>query len=313
MDGVIVIDKPEGLTSHDVVVAARRLLGEKRIGHTGTLDPLATGVLPLACGRATRLVRFLSAAEKEYEAIVLFGVTTETLDVTGEEVTRSGKVPPRDAVVAALRKFEGEQMQVPPAYSAKKVAGRRAYELARRDEPVALDPVRVRVSRMELVGYDHDRCRISLTCSAGFYVRALVRDLGEQCGTGATLEALRRTRSGDFTLEEAVDLDKLRPWHVETRLSAESRRAKADIPNPGLETVLIPMERLLPGFPAVTVTAEGLTRVSHGQHVRPVDLTAEATFGAAEWVRLLDPGGALVGVGTPQRLSGFLHPEVVLI
>lgn len=306
MDGVIVIDKPEGLTSHDVVAAARRLLGEKRIGHTGTLDPLATGVLPLVCGRATRLVRFLSAAEKAYEATVLFGVTTDTLDVTGEEISRSGGMPSRDALVAALRSFEGEQMQVPPAYSAKKVAGRRAYELARRDEPVRLAPVRVRVSRIELVECGNNRCHLSLTCSSGFYVRALVRDLGERCGTGATLEALRRTRSGDFTLDEAVDLDTLGP--IRDRTNPESR-----IPNPALETVLIPMERLLHGFPAVTVTSEGLTRVSHGQHVRPMDMTAEATLGAAEWVRLLDPGGALVGVGTPQRLSGFLHPEVVLI
>jgi len=306
MDGVLVIDKPEGLTSHDVVVAARRLFGEKRIGHTGTLDPLATGVLPLACGRATRLVRFLSAAEKEYEATVLFGVTTDTLDVTGEEISRSGRAPSRDTLVTALRSFEGEQLQVPPAYSAKKVAGRRAYELARRDEPVALDPVRVRVSRIELLEDGNDRCRIRLTCSAGFYVRALVRDLGERCDTGATLEALRRTRSGDFTLDEAIDLDALGP--VRDRTNPESR-----VPNPGMETALIPMERLLPGFPAVTVTAEGLTRVSHGQHVRPVDLTGDAPVGAAGWVRLLDSSGALVGLGTPQRLSGFLHPEVVLI
>jgi tRNA pseudouridine55 synthase len=306
MDGVIVIDKPEGLTSHDVVVAARRLFGEKRIGHTGTLDPLATGVLPLACGRATRLVRFLSAAEKEYEATILFGVTTDTLDVTGEEISRSGRAPSRETLVAALRSFEGEQLQVPPAYSAKKVAGRRAYELARRDEPVALDPVRVRVSRIELLEDGNDRCRVRLTCSAGFYVRALARDLGERCGTGATLEALRRTRSGDFTLDEAIDLDTLGP--VRDRTNPESR-----VPNPGMETALIPMERLLPGFPAVTVTAEGLTRVSHGQHVRPVDLTGDAPVGAAEWVRLLDSSGALVGLGTPERLSGFLHPEVVLI
>ena len=306
MDGVIVIDKPEGLTSHDVVVAARRLFGEKRIGHTGTLDPLATGVLPLACGRATRLVRFLSAAEKEYEATVLFGVTTDTLDVTGEEISRSGRVPSRETLVAALRSFEGEQLQVPPAYSAKKVAGRRAYELARRDEPVALDPVRVRVSRIELLEDGNDRCRVRLTCSAGFYERALARDLGERCGTGATLEALRRTRSGDFTLDEAIDLDTLGP--VRDRTNPESR-----VPNPGMETALIPMERLLPGFPAVTVTAEGLTRVSHGQHVRPVDLTGDAPGGAAEWVRLLDSSGALVGLGSPERLSGFLHPEVVLI
>ena len=205
MDGVLVIDKPEGLTSHDVVATARRILGEKRIGHTGTLDPLATGVLPLACGRATRLVRFLTASDKEYEATMLFGVTTDTLDVTGEETGRSGRAPSRDEVVAALRTFEGEQMQVPPAYSAKKVGGRRAYELARRDEPVALDPVRVRVSRIELVEYGDDRpstllgarCHISLTCSAGFYVRALVRDLGERCGApaAATSPSTRRFRS----------------------------------------------------------------------------------------------------------------------
>jgi tRNA pseudouridine55 synthase len=307
MDGVLVIDKQEGLTSHDVVATARRTLGEKRIGHTGTLDPLATGVLPLACGRATRLVRFLTASDKEYEATILFGVTTDTLDVTGEETGRSGRTPSRDEVVAALRTFEGEQMQVPPAYSAKKVAGRRAYELARRDEPVVLDPVRVRVSRIELVEYGHDRCSISLTCSPGFYVRALVRDLGERCGTGATLEALRRTRSGDFTLDEAISLDGL------TRARLDPSDPGSRIPDPSLETLLIPMERLLPSFPAVTVTAEGLTRLSHGRHVRPVDLTVEATLGAAEWVRLLDAGGSLVGVGTPQRHSGFLHPEVVLI
>ena len=306
MDGVIVIDKPEGLTSHDVVAAARRLLNEKRIGHTGTLDPLATGVLPLACGRATRLVRFLSAAEKAYEATVLFGVTTDTLDVTGEEISRSGAVPSPEALIAALRSFAGEQMQVPPAYSAKKVAGRRAYAMARRNEPVTLDPVRVWVFGIELVEYGHDRCRISLTCSSGFYVRALVRDLGERCGTGATLEALRRTRSGDFSLDEAVDLDTLGP--IRDRTNPESR-----IANPALETVLIPMERLLPDFPAVTVTAEGVTRVSHGQQVRPMDLAADGRLDAAEWVRLLDPGGALVGVATPQPLSGFLHPEVVLI
>jgi len=306
MDGVIVIDKPEGLTSHDVVAAARRLLGEKRIGHTGTLDPLATGVLPLACGRATRLVRFLSAAEKEYDATILFGVTTDTLDVTGEEVNRSGDVPSREALVTALRSFTGEQMQVPPAYSAKKIGGRRAYELARRAEPVALDAVPVRVSRIELIEYGHDRCHVSLTCSAGFYVRALVRDLGEQCGTGACLEALRRTRSGEFTLEEAVDLDTLGP--IRDRTNPESR-----IANPGLQTVLIPMERLLPAFPAVTVTAEGLTRVSHGQPVRPVDLAAGTDHATSEWVRLLDTGGSLIGLGTPHPHSGSLHPEVVLI
>ena len=313
MDGVLVVDKPEGLTSHDVVAAARRLLGEKRIGHTGTLDPLATGVLPLACGRATRLVRFLSASDKDYEATILFGVTTDTLDVTGQETGRSGATPSRGALLAAMQSLEGEQMQVPPAYSAKKVGGRRAYDFARRDEPVELAAVPVRVSRLELMEFGDDRCRVSLTCSAGFYVRALVRDIGARCGTGACLEALRRTRSGDFTLEEAIPLDALYSGTAVRGAGPAERREERRSGPADLEILLIPMEDLLPRMPAVTVTAEGLARVSHGQHVRPVDLAGPQPSGAAEWVRLLDVGGALVGLGTPQRPSGFLHPEVVLI
>jgi tRNA pseudouridine55 synthase len=313
MDGVLVVDKPEGLTSHDVVAAARRLLGEKRIGHTGTLDPLATGVLPLACGRATRLVRFLSASDKDYDATILFGVTTDTLDVTGQETGRSGATPSRDALLAAMQSLEGEQMQVPPAFSAKKVGGRRAYDFARRDEAVELAAVPVCVSRLELLEFGDDRCRISLTCSAGFYVRALVRDIGSRCGTGACLEALRRTRSGDFTLEEAIPLDALYRGTAVRGAGPAERREEGRGGPADLEILLIPMEDLLPHMPAVTVTAEGLARVSHGQHVRPIDLSGPQPFGAAEWVRLLDAGGALVGLGTPQRPSGFLHPEVVLI
>ena len=315
MDGVLVIDKPEGLTSHDVVAAARRLLGEKRIGHTGTLDPLATGVLPLACGRATRLVRFLSASDKDYEATILFGVTTDTLDVTGQETGRSGATPSRDALLAAMQSFEGEQMQVPPAYSAKKVGGRRAYDFARRDEPVELAAMPVRVSRLELLEFGDDRCRVSVTCSAGFYVRALVRDIGARCGTGACLEALRRTRSGDFTVEEAIPLEALHSGTapVVRGAGSDELREGGRVGPADLQTLLIPMEKLLPHFPAVTVTAEGLARVSHGQHVRPVDLAGPQPSSTAEWIRLLDAGGALVGLGTPQRPSGFLHPEVVLI
>jgi tRNA pseudouridine55 synthase len=322
MDGVLIIDKPQGVTSHDVVAVARRVLGEKRIGHTGTLDPLATGVLPLACGRATRLVRFLTASDKEYDASILFGVTTDTLDITGTETSRSGAAPSREALVDALASLTGEYLQMPPAYSAKKVGGRRAYELARRDEPVALTAAPVRVLRLELLEAGDDgpstslgaRCRISLTCSAGFYVRSLVRDLGERCGTGACLEALRRTRSGEFTLDEAIPLDALEVPNPETRS-----------PNPGTDvaTLLIPMEKLLPDFPAVTVTSEGVARISHGQPVRASDLVGSAPPGPGEWVRLLDGSGALVGLGTPiggrglldqPRLAqGVLHPEVVLI
>src|SRR5687768_9495644 len=151
MDGVLVVDKPQGLTSHDVVAAARRILKETRIGHTGTLDPIATGVLPLACGRATRLVRFLTAADKDYDAAVLLGLATDTYDVTGREIKRSGGQPHSREIAAALETLAGEYLQAPPPYSAKKVAGRRAYDLARSGVAVQPAPARVRVDRLELV------------------------------------------------------------------------------------------------------------------------------------------------------------------
>src|SRR5262245_1374972 len=187
MDGVLVADKPQGLTSHDVVAVARRCLKEPRIGHTGTLDPLATGVLPLACGRATRLVRFLSSSAKDYDAVITFGVATDSYDVTGTEISRSGRVPTREALEAVLPSMLGDQLQVPPAFSAKKVAGQRAYAMARRAEAVALQPVLVRLTRADLVELTGGSARITLSCSAGFYVRSFAHELGERLGTGACL------------------------------------------------------------------------------------------------------------------------------
>ena len=289
IDGVLVIDKPRDLTSHDVVAVARRALGERRIGHTGTLDPLATGVLPLACGRATRLVRFLTASDKEYEATIRFGLTTDSYDVTGEETGRSGLSPEREAVERALVELTGSYLQTPPAFSAKKVAGRRAYEMARADQVVTLTPVPVTVPRAELILLDGNIGRIRVVCSAGFYVRAFAHSLGELVGTGACLEALRRTRSGDFTLDSCVALDQL-------------------LDQGGLPAVaaLLPLASLLPGFPAVTVTSEGRNRVSHGQEV-------EGAVTAGEWARLLDSGGHLIAIARPGSRPGFLHPAVVLI
>src|SRR5262245_54713652 len=209
MDAVIVVDKPAGLTSHDVVVIARRCLGEPHIGHTGTLDPLATGVLPLACGQATRLIRFLTASDKEYDAGIRFGLTTDTFDITGHETSRSDAVPTREALDRTLNSLRGEYLQTPPAYSAKKVGGERAYDLARRHEEVRLEQVPVRVSRADVLAFDGVTARIGITCSAGFYVRAFAHSLGEIVETGACLESLRRTRSGEFTLEEAITIDQL--------------------------------------------------------------------------------------------------------
>jgi tRNA pseudouridine55 synthase len=289
MDGVLVVDKPEGLTSHDVVAVARRALRESKIGHTGTLDPLATGVLSLACGRATRLVRFLSASDKEYEATIRFGVTTDSYDVTGAETRRSGRCPDRDAVTRALAELTGNYLQVPPAYSAKKVAGRRAYEMARADQAATLTAVPVTVSRVDLQELTGEIARVTLTCSAGFYVRTFANSLGELVGTGACLVALRRTRSGEFGLDRATDIE---------RLAGDAPSAAA---------AMIPLDALLTSIPAVAVTDDARERVSHGQEVTGV------AAGAGEWVRLVDGGGRLIAMARGGSRPGSLHPTVVLI
>jgi len=300
MDGVLVLDKPAGLTSHDVVAVARRCTRELRIGHTGTLDPLATGVLPLACGRATRLIRFLTSSEKDYDAEVRFGLTTDTFDVMGEETSRSGSIPSRAEIERAVEALRGEYLQMPPPFSAKKIAGERAYAMARRREPITLTPVPVRVTRANVLGIDGATARIELTCSAGFYVRAFAHRLGEIAATGACLAALRRTRSGDFDLRQAITVDQLQ--------------------HPGGEwrDALMPLERLLPTFPATTLTAEGRQRVSHGQDV--LDAHVQSHSGLAgrdeprpEWVRLLDNEGNLLAMATAGKNGGSLHPAVVLI
>ncbi len=317
------------MTSHDVVAVARRRLRERRIGHTGTLDPLATGVLPLACGRATRLVRFLTASRKDYEATIRFGLTTDSYDITGEETSRSPVRPSRQQLERALPSLRGDYLQMPPAFSAKKVAGRRAYDLARNDEPVALTAVPVTVSRAELVAFDGDTASIELTCSAGFYVRSFAHTLGALVGSGACLEALRRTRSGEFRLDSAVTIDAIDP------------------DDPAAADLLVPMAELLPGMPFVRVSDEGLQRVSHGRELDgrhvigpwpagrlapnppygegdgpragaasadpPVAGADPAALPGPGWVRLFDADGRLLAVATVGNGGTSLHPSVVLI
>jgi tRNA pseudouridine55 synthase len=243
MNGVVVVDKPPGPTSHDVVAAARRALREKSVGHAGTLDPLATGVLVLACGKATRLVRFLSGSDKEYEATLRFGLTTDTYDTSGRTLTESPARPTREAVAAALASLGGERLQTPPAYSAKKIDGHRAYDLARRARPVEVAPALVTLFASDIVAWNTDEATIRLTCSAGFYVRTLAHEIGQLLGTGACLSGLQRTRSGSFTIASATSMETL----------------------VGGAASVVPMSDLLQELSAVHVDAEGVNRVLHGR------------------------------------------------
>lgn len=294
-DGVLVIDKGEGPTSHDVVAVARRVLGVSRIGHTGTLDPMATGVLPLVIGRATRLAQYLSASRKEYEATIRFGVTTETYDRLGAVVATSDRRPSRLDLDAALARFRGSFDQTPPAFSAKRVDGTRAYERARKHGPAAVRPkaVNVTVTRLELLDFSGDTARVFVHAESGFYVRSLAHDLGVALETGASLDALRRMRSGDFGLEDALGLDALM---TSARASLLSR--------------LVPVDRLLSDRPAVVLNADGVHRVRHGQDIGPFQL-ADGFLAGTDVVRLLDEGARLIALAKVSNEPGFLHASVV--
>ncbi|HYE85041.1 MAG TPA: tRNA pseudouridine(55) synthase TruB, partial [Vicinamibacterales bacterium] len=292
-------------TSHDVVTIARRALGVSRIGHTGTLDPMATGVLPLVVGRATRLAQFLTASDKTYDATVAFGRTTDTYDATGKEIERCDRRPTREALEKALANFRGVFEQTPPAYSAKSIDGERSYELARKSartggaagspSPTRPKAVAVTVTRLEILSFDGDTATLVLQVSAGFYVRSLAHDLGEVLGCGAVLSALRRTRSGEFGLEHAVPLAEV----------LQSPRAS-------LAARLVPLRALLIGVPAVALRSDKqLERLKNGVEMGPADLV-EPLVTMPPIVRLLGPDGDLVGLAKPGKTLGFLHGWVVL-
>jgi len=294
--GVLVIDKPDGPTSHDIVAAVRRRLRGVKVGHTGTLDPFATGVLPLVIGRATRLARHLGGADKEYDATISLGRSTDTFDRTGRVVFTApagAPLPAAGAVASALDLFRGSWMQTPPAFSAKMSGGIRAYEQARRGGTVELAPVKVTVTDLELLSVDGPVVRVRLVASAGFYVRAFAQELGERLGTGGVLEGLRRLRSGAFTLQDAVTLDLL--------------------DQPELERRIRPLDLLLPEWPAVRLTAEGAEWAAHGRAIGPAQCR-DGLAGALEAgdVRLIGPDGRLLATGSASP-GGVLHPTVVLV
>ncbi|MBM4408887.1 MAG: tRNA pseudouridine(55) synthase TruB, partial [Chloroflexi bacterium] len=258
MDGILVVAKPPGPTSHDVVALVRRLSGTKRVGHGGTLDPLATGVLPLFLGRATRLVEYHLGDSKRYRATVCFGASSTTDDIEGELTPVDGPGPTRAAVELALGQFRGRIEQVPPGYSAVNVAGRRAYALARAGDVPELPPRTVTIHALDLVeweGSDSERpiAVIDVACSAGTYVRSLARDLGAAVGSAAHLGALVRTRSGPFDLAAAISLERVRAAAAAGELAMLLQR-----PDTGLEK-----------FPAVTLSDEDEAAILKGQFIRP--------------------------------------------
>jgi tRNA pseudouridine55 synthase len=305
MDGVLIIDKPAGVTSHDVVARARHILHERRIGHTGTLDPFATGVLVILVGKATRLAQFLNEVDKEYEAIIRLGYSTDTGDRTGYPIPGPASQPrewTEEEIEAALKIFRGEIDQVPPMYSAKKVQGKKLYELARRGETVERKPVHVCISEFaairpggQLVKDNLDgtfdfHARVS--CSSGTYVRTLAEDFGERLYVGAHLAELRRTRAGDFEVTQAITLDQLQLHFGEESLG----------------TVVLPLNAALSRLPFVHLSAEDVRRANNGREVT----IAGYDWADGENVKMCDTEEQLIAVGQYDANSKSLHPRVVL-
>jgi tRNA pseudouridine55 synthase len=299
MDGVLVVDKPVGPTSHDVVGLVRRLSATKRVGHGGTLDPFASGVLPVFLGRATRLVEYHLGDRKRYRATVCFGASSTTDDLEGALTPAAGPAPDRDAIEAALAGFRGEIEQRPPAYSAIKVGGRRAYAMARAGQTVELPPRTVTIHDIRLLEWDDTTPGepvgiLDLECSAGTYVRSLARDLGAAVGSAAYLGALTRTASGPFLVDDAVPLDAV-------------RTATAEGPD-RLATLLRPIDAGLE-LPIVAVPDAALGAIGRGQSIGvppgTPDLVADVPL------RLVDGSGQLVAIA--RRSGTKLAPDKVLI
>ena len=315
VDGILIIDKPAGLTSHDVVARVRRILRERRVGHTGTLDPFATGVLVVLVGRATRLAQFLSGAVKEYEAVIRFGYATDTGDVTGARLAAPDMQNDDGASVqtwgdgeieTALASLRGEIEQVPPMYSAKKVQGQKLYELARRGIEVERAAVRVTIHELEILQQDGVTLRpnedetidlsIRVVCSAGTYIRTLAETIGERLGTRAHLTALRRTCAGDFRIESAITLEDL--------------QAKAETGGDELMDSLLPFDAALSGLPFVHLTADEARKSLHGMAIQIGD-GMESGWRTNDLVRMIDAEGHLIAIGFYDDASRSLRPRVV--
>lgn len=301
-DGLLVIDKPAGPTSHDIVARVRRALGTRRVGHGGTLDPDATGVLLVAAGQATRFFPFLSKERKVYDGRIRLGTATDTYDASGRPVGPAAEaLPGRDEVAAAMAAFVGDILQVPPRYSAKKIGGQPVYKLARADRAFVLAPVPVTVARFELRDFLPPDVLFEAECSAGTYVRSLAHDLGARLGCGAHLAGLRRTRVGPYGLDQAVSLE---------ALEDAGARGEAD-------RLVHPLETLLPEAPSATVRPEAEALVRNGRMLGPADLAsplsdAAPKAGDAGPVRVFAGNGRLLALARPTPEGTSLHPFLVL-
>lgn len=252
LNGIILVDKPSDWTSHDVVGKLRGILHERRIGHSGTLDPMATGLLVVFVGRATRAVEFAEADSKEYIAGLRLGISTDTQDITGNTLKSSNSLPSKAELEQALSAFKGEISQIPPMYSAIKVGGRKLYELARRGESVERKPRRVTIDKLDIIGENESDYVLDVVCSKGTYIRTLCNDIGDSLGCGGCMSSLRRVKAGAFSIEKAHTIDEI--------------QATAD--NGGLDEIIIPVDRLFSAYPELTVRDTAEKKLRNGNVIK---------------------------------------------
>ena len=288
--GLIIVDKPVGPTSHQVVTIVRKGSGVRKVGHAGTLDPRASGVLVLCLGAATRLSEYLSISTKCYRAIVRFGTATRTFDTEGDVTLDTGRVPTLRQVREVLPSFSGTIEQTPPPFSAIKVKGKKAYELARKGDEPQLDAREVTISKLEVVSFNSPDLTLDIECSAGTYIRSLANDLGTALGTGAHLAGLQRTKAGPFTLEDAIPLPKLEVGFLVDKW----------------ERYMRPAADALPHFPTVVVGDEQLQKIRNGHRI-------EAEPGSSGLAKALDTDGELIAILEAVENEDLWHPRKVFI
>jgi len=295
MNAVLVVDKPQGMTSHDVVNRVRRILGERSVGHLGTLDPMATGVLPLVVGKLTRLAQFYTHSEKEYEGTIRFGFATDTYDADGMPATAIyDRLPSLEQVREAAARFRGVIQQVPPPFSAKKISGVPAYKLARKQREVELQPVEVEIKEFEILGLEGECASFRARVSSGTYMRSIAHEIGKVLGCGAHLASLRRTRVAEFCVTDACTLEQLEA----AKADAAEAQTKGD-------DIFVHLRRVLPAFPSVTANDQIAAMIRAGRAVNLPEMSR------APKVKVFYGQNQLLCIA--DRVAGTLfHPKVVL-